>query len=424
MSLEAFKHDMQRCTRCSYCKFIPYETYRRSDFIIGCPSASRYNFHAYSAGGKFNMGLSFLAGRIGYSDTFLDALYRCQMDGSCDVSCKAIQDIEPLQLMQELRIRCVADGQTLPAHRPLIEGLRKEDNLMLRSRASRGSWAEGLGARDLTQEKARVLFFAGCQYSFNEDLWPVARTGFKLLQNAGVEIGILGRAEICCGGRAYEMGDADELKKYAERQSNIWKASGVETVVTPCAHCYQTFKVLYDKIGAKTNIEVLHITEYLDRLIKEGKIRLKKHVPLKATYHDPCHLGRLAEPWVHWNGREKKVLGQLIVHDPPKKFRRGGGGVYDVPRNVLKGVPGLKLEEMYRIRAYAWCCGAGGGVKEAYPDFAAWTARERIREARAVGAEAIVTACPTCRQNFVDVLKETGDNLKVLDIVEVVKESV
>jgi Fe-S oxidoreductase len=424
MSLEAYKHDMQRCTRCSYCKFIPYETYRNADFITGCPSVSKYNFHAYSAGGKFNMALSFLAGRIQPSDTFLDALYRCQMDGSCDVSCKAIQDIEPLQLMQELRIRCVEDGRTIPSHNAVIEGLRKEDNMMQASRMDRGQWAEGLGAKDLTKEQAKVLFFAGCQYSFNRELWPVARSGLSLLKNAGVDIGIMGKAEMCCGGRAYEIGYAGELNKYAERQGKVWKAAGIDTVVTPCAHCYQTLKVLYDKIGKKPEIEILHITEYLDRLMKEGKIKAKKRVPLKVTYHDPCHLGRLAEPWVHWNGKEKKVLGQLIVHDPPKKFRRGAGGVYDIPRNIIKSVPGLKFEEMYRIRAYAWCCGAGGGVKEAYPDFAVWTAKERIREAKAVGAEAIISACPTCKQNFLDALKETGENLKVMDVVELLQESI
>jgi Fe-S oxidoreductase len=424
MSLETYKHDMQRCTRCSYCKFIPYETYKKADFINGCPAVTRYNWHAYSAGGKFNIGLAFLAGRIQYSDTFLNTVYRCQMDGSCDVSCKSIQDIEPLQMMQELRMKCVEDGQTVPALNALIEGLRGEDNLMQSPRSERGKWAEGLEVKDLTREKAKVLFFSGCQYAYNSGLWPVARSGLNLLKKAGADVGILGQAEMCCGGRAYEMGYAGEALKYAVRQENLWKSIGVETVVTPCAHCYQAFKVLYDKLGHKPAVEVLHITEYLDRLIKEGKIALSRKVPLTVTYHDPCHLGRLAEPWVHWQGQEKKVLGQLIVHDPPKKFRRGANGVYDAPRNILKSIPGLKLEEMYRIRAYAWCCGAGGGVKEAYPDFAIWTARERIREAIAVGAEAIVSACPTCKQNFLDALQGSGVSLKILDVMELVQESI
>jgi Fe-S oxidoreductase len=423
MSLEEYKHDMLRCTRCSYCKWIPWENFLNTDFIQGCPSVSRYNWHAYSAGGKFNIALSFLEGRIQYSDTFLDAVYRCQMDGSCDVSCKSIQDIEPLQLMQELRIKCVEDGQVPPAHAAIIEGLRKEDNMMGKPRAERGKWAEGLDVKDLTKEKAKVVYHAGCRYSFDKELWPIARSGLNLLRDAGVDVGIMGSAEMCCGGRAYEIGYESELVKYASRQEKVLKTAGVEAIVTPCAHCYQTMKVLYDKIGKKLNIEVWHITEYLDRLIKEGEIRLSKNVPLTVTYHDPCHLGRLAEPWIHWSGKEIKVLGQMIVHDPPKKFRRGGNGVYDIPRGILKSIPGLKFVEMYRIRDYAWCCGSGGGVKEAYPDFAAWTAAERLREAKAVEAEAIVSACPSCTQNFKDTVRETGEKIKVFDVIELVQES-
>jgi len=424
MSLEDFKHDMLRCTRCSYCKWIPWEDFRNTDFTLGCPSVARYNWHAYSAGGKFNIALSFLEGRIQYSDTLLDAVYRCQMDGSCDVSCKSVQDIEPLQLMQELRIRCVEDGQVIPAHAAVIAGLRKEDNMVGKPRNERGRWAEGVDVKDLTREKAKVLYHAGCQYSFQEELWPVVRGGLTLLKDAGVDIGIMGNAEMCCGGRAYELGYKDELVRYASRHAGILKNAGVETIVTPCAHCYQTMKVIYDKVGKNLGVEVLHITEYLERLIKEEKIKLRKKLPLKVTYHDPCHLGRLAEPWIHWNGKETKVLGQMIVHDPPKKFRRGADGVYDAPRNILNHIPGLQLTEMYRTRAWGWCCGAGGGVREAYPDFAIWTARERLKEAEFTGAEAIVSACPSCKQIFTDVIRETGDKIKAFDIIELVQESI
>ena len=423
MSLETYKHDMLRCTRCSYCKWIPFENFRKSEFINGCPSVAKYHWHAYSAGGKFNMALSFLEGRIPYSEALLNAVYKCQMDGSCDVSCKSVQDIEPLQLMQELRMKCVKDGQVIPAHTPMIDCLRKEDNMMQRLKADRGKWAKSLDVKDLTKEKAEVYFHAGCKYSFDEGLGHVGRAGLTLLRDAGVDVGIMGRAEMCCGGRAYELGYEGDLIKYASRHEKALEKAGVRTIVTPCSHCYQTIKVLYDKVGKKLGMEVLHITEYLDRLISGGKIKLRKPVPLTVTYHDPCHLGRLAEPWVHWNGKETKVLGQMIVHDPPKKFRRGANGVYDVPRNILNSLPGLKFVEMYRIRASAWCCGSGGGVKEAYPDFALWTATERIREAKSIGAEAIVSACPWCTQNFKDTIKETGEKLKIFDVIELVQQS-
>jgi Fe-S oxidoreductase len=98
-------------------------------------------------------------------------------------------------------------------------------------------------------------------------------------------------------------------------------------------------------------------------------------------------------------------------------------GVYEPPREVLKSIPGLELVEMERIKEYAWCCGAGGGVKEAYPDFSEWTARERIEEAKATGAEAIVSACPWCERNFTDTINANRETMKVYDIVELVQQA-
>jgi Fe-S oxidoreductase len=111
------------------------------------------------------------------------------------------------------------------------------------------------------------------------------------------------------------------------------------------------------------------------------------------------------------------------VHDPPKKFRRGTNGVYDTPRNIIRSIPGVDFVEMYRIREYAWCCGAGGGVSDSYPDFATWTGAERLREAREVGAEAIVSACPWCKRNLLDAAGETGCDIQVLDIIELLQQA-
>jgi Fe-S oxidoreductase len=180
--------------------------------------------------------------------------------------------------------------------------------------------------------------------------------------------------------------------------------------------------VLYDKYGMKGDLEVLHITEYLDRLLKEGKLKPTGNDAINVTYHDPCHLGRLGEPWIHWEGRE--IPGHIRIFDPPKEFRRGTYGVYEPPRDILRSIPGLKLTEMDRIKEYAWCCGAGGGVDISNPDFARWTAQERISEAEATGAEALVTACPWCEKIFNETIKENGSNLKVYDIVELLDKAI
>jgi Fe-S oxidoreductase len=397
---------------------------RNTDFMEGCPSISKYNWHAFSASGKFNMAYSLLQERIGISDAFLDTLYKCHMDGSCDISCKVQQDIEPLQLMQELRIKCVEEGQLVPEHMIVIEGLRKEDNMMQSSKADRGKWAHGIDVKVLPGESSEVVYHTGCRYSFDEELWSVARAGLSLLQKSGVDVGIMSADEVCCGGRAYELGYAGELTKYAEHQMETFRMAGVKTLVTPCSDCYACFRVLYDKIGKKLDIEVFHIIQYLDLLIREGRLKLTKMVPLTVTYHDPCHLGRLGEPWIHWHGKEAKAMGPMIIHNPPKKYRRGANGIYETPRDILRRIPGLKLVEMYRIKEYAWCCGAGGGVIDAYPDFAIWTGSERLREANAVGAKAIVSACPWCKRNFLDAAKEIGEKIEVYDIIELIQKAI
>ena len=125
------------------------------------------------------------------------------------------------------------------------------------------------------------------------------------------------------------------------------------------------------------------------------------------TYHDPCHLGRLGEPYIHWEGKEIPDTYADLTHR--ETFRRGTYGVYEPPRDVLKSIPGLELVEMDRTKEYAWCCGAGGGVRETNPEFAQWTARERIAEAESTGAEAIVTACPGCEANLERCHKRNGE---------------
>jgi Fe-S oxidoreductase len=122
---------------------------------------------------------------------------------------------------------------------------------------------------------------------------------------------------------------------------------------------------------------------------------MQKDVPMKVTYHDPCHLGRHLSP-----------------------------GVYEPPRSILKSLPGIELVEMDRNRENAWCCGAGSGVKEANSNLALWTANERLKEAKAAGAEALVTNCPWCERNFKDAIKEYGGEMEIYDIAEITRKAI
>jgi len=276
--------------------------------------------------------------------------------------------------------------------------------------------------KDLNKEKAKVVFHAGCSFSYDEDLGRSARKAINLLQNTGVDIGIMGRNENCCGALAYSMGYREEFTQFARSNINIWTNAGVETVVTSCAMGYWAMKRLYPEVGSK--FEVFHTVEFIDRLIRQGKIKFTKTVPIKVTYHDPCHLGRQGEPYIPWEGKEKKIYNQMVVYEPRRPRYNGAWGVYEPPREVLRSIPGLELVEMERIREFAWCCGAGGGVKQSYPDFSSWTASERIEEAKSTGAEAIVSACPWCEKNLRDATRINHQSMKIFDIIDLVHEAI
>ncbi len=422
MSLEDFRADALRCTRCAYCKWVPIDLIKSWRFSKGCPSIEFNHFHSYSAGGRYVTALSLLENRVEVTDKLKESVFKCQMCGNCDVTCKICRyDMEPLAAMHELRFTMVKGGHTIHEHDQVIEGYRKLNNMLKKPKDKKGDWADGLKIKDLTKETAEVVFHAGCQYSYDSELQKVARISVEILQNAGVDFGIMGKEENCCGGRAYHMGYKDDYNNGADRNLAAWKKAGVKTVITPCADCYHTFKRLYPQNGS--TIEVLHMVEFVDRLIREGKIRFTKPVNKKVTYHDPCYLGRQGEPYIPWDGKEKKIFGQAVVYDPPRPRYIGAYGVYEAPRNILKAIPGIELIEMERIKEGAWCCGAGGGVKEAYPEFAKQTAMERIEEAQATGAEAIVSACPWCERNFMDI-EADARKMEVIDILELVKQAI
>ncbi len=174
-----------------------------------------------------------------------------------------------------------------------------------------------------------------------------------------------------------------------KKNIDLLNSLGVETIITACAGCHSTFKHSYE---GRLNAEVVHMTEYMARLVEEGRLPFKKEVNKTVTYHDPCHIGRYSR-------------------------------IFDAPRTVLQAIPGLKLREMERIRQWAFCCGAGGGAKSAYPDYAQWVAEKRLEEAMDTGADTVVSACPFCENNLGDAAVAADYPLEVVDIMAIVGEA-
>lgn len=412
-TLENYRYDAERCPRCKGCKWVDHIYMDGVRFGIRCPSIARYLFDAYSAYGRLKLTPPLLDGEIGLNPRMVDVIYQCQLCGACDVGCKRNLDLEVLQLLESLRVRCVEQGKgPLPKHKSLLDKMERSQN---RYGAPQESRLKELDIKP--QGKADIVYFLGCAASYTHP--EIARATVGILRAARASFAMLGSQEWCCGHPAYEVGRMDLARKMAEHNLEAFATSGARTVITSCAECYKTLKVdyprLFNKSTSDLGFQVLHISEFAAQLLADGKLKLGKELAMKATYHDSCHLARLSEPWVHWEG--KRVKWGTV--EPPKEYRRGTKGIYQPPRQLLQSIPGLELVEMARIRENAWCCGAGGGVREQFRDFALWTAGERLEEMKLTSADVLVSACPYCKDNFREAARKRKDRIQVLDLSEV-----
>jgi Fe-S oxidoreductase len=429
MALEKIEYDASHCQRCSTCKWSHLWEVKSHRFARNCPSVWYGKFDAYSAQGKNDIVTGLLKGELSWEesrDTLLEIIYRCPVCSACDISCKRVMDLDIIGVLEALREEACEKGYgPLPAHKEFIQSIMNYDNVWKQPRTRRSNWAKKLDIKDLskTGEKAEVLYYVGCTYAYKPGMETVPMNTARILKEAGVDFGILGAREVCCGGIADNVGDRQSFNEIADKNLKMFEETGAKTIVTNCPGCFMTFSEKYakkQKIDTKDlPYEVKHSTQYIDEMIGEGKIRFNKNIDMQVTWHDPCHLGRRGEPYKHWEG--KRI--QYGLTDPPREMNRGANGVYEAPRNILKAIPGISLVEMERIKEYSWCCGSGGGAKSAYPDFAIATAKERIEEAEATGADTIVTACPWCEANLNDGIDASGSMMKVGDILDLVMQA-
>jgi Fe-S oxidoreductase len=415
MDEEEYKQMIKRCLRCSICKWIPQVQIKSQKYSTACPAIDMYNFHTYSGGGKIILALALEMGRINPSEELRDIVYKCTECGSCAVSCKFLNTIEPLEIIIKLREKLVDAGYgPMPKQQQYIESVKQNNNPYNEPHANRLDWLPN----DIKIDpNAKVLYYVGCTSSYRRK--EMAISAARILNAAQVPFNILREDEFCCGSPVLRTGDIKTFKEFLNKNLDIIESKGIETVLFSCAGCYDTFKVDYP-LYRKYKFNVLHIVEFIDELLEKGQLKLTNEVPLTVTYHDPCHLGRNAERYEEWDGDKVDLMPLVSIYVPPKPKRTGSGGIYEAPRNILKKIPGLKFVEMERIREYSYCCGAGAGVKSAFPEFALKTAITRIQEAADTNAEILTSACPFCSTNLKDAINENGSKLRFYDINELV----
>jgi len=327
---------------------------------------------------------------FGLTEIESEDIWRCTTCGRCPQRCpRGVKQIESGVSLRRIATENGIFPTPVRPIRGISASLVAEGNPLNEERKNRANWAEGLSVKTFT-EGMEVLYFPGCYLSYDPRLKKVARATADILNRAGIDFGILGPRENCCGESIRKTGDEDLFKRLARENIKTFIDNGVKKILVSSPHCYHTFKNEYPEF--KVNFEVVHISQYLIELINEGRLEFARAYEKKVTYHDPCYLGR---------------------HN----------GIYDEPREVLKKVPGLELIEMADLRQDSLCCGGGGGRIWMETPKGQRFSDLRLEQAIGVRAEVLVTSCPYCITNFEDsrLNREDSDVIEIKDITEIIR---
>jgi len=322
-----------------------------------------------------------------------DVIWACTTCRACLEQCPVF--IQPMQKIIEMRRNLVLEQTQFPeTAMGALRSMEQRGHPWRGTMATRTDWADGLGIKPLSENKdVDILYWVGCTGALEERNMKVATSVGKILKAAGVNFSILGNEETCCGEPARRIGNEYLYQTLAQQNVEILNSYGVKKIVTSCPHCFNTLKNEYPQF--KGNFEVVHHTEFISDLLKQGKLTIAQKLDKKTTYHDSCYLGRYND-------------------------------IYKAPREILRYVTGVDPLEMSHRKSKGFCCGAGGGRMWMEEQIGRRINHMRTQEAIDTKAEILASACPYCLQMFEDAIKalEAEGKLKVMDLAEILAASI
>ena len=392
--LEQYRKWIWNCQACSTClkgPQNPYHPFGPTPNRI-CPEYQRYRNLSNSCMGRIQDIKWIMEGKLQVSDEFVKKVYDCLMCGACGPErmgqSGCVVDRQQVPMFRALRAELVKMGKgPIEPFKRIASAIEKEGN-RFGAKVEKAKWIpEGMNI----PAKADMVYFAGCVASYRAN--EIAQATAKILKHAGVEFAVLGEEEWCCGNPLADSGQQEAFENVVKHNIEAIKKAGAKKVVTSCGCCYNVLKLRYPEVQADLGFEVVHITEVLAGLLDQGKIKPKEAVKAKITYQDPCHIARLGAAWSA--GTEE-------------------------PRKLINSIPGVEFAEMEGNRGDTQCCGRY--VAE-LPELSLFTGINRVKDARTIGAETIVTACSFCKWNLERAAKDMGDAAKVMDITQLVAQS-
>jgi len=367
------EHELFACIQCGKC-------------TGGCPMAIKTKLNPRT------LIYRLLVAGNGFDLEGRDELWDCTTCSTCSSRCP--KQVNPMEIVIALRSQFVEKGRVHPNVKTALESTFRYGNPLTMPREDRRAWAKDLPVKDF-EEGTEYLYFVGCTPSYDPRVQQVAASLTRLVGGAGLDYGILGEGEGCCGSEIRRLGEAGLFEMIVEETQELYKEMGVHKMFTTSPHCFNVFKNDYPKNG----LVVQHYTQVLSALLdgtaQTDRLEFSGKLDAAVTYHDPCYLGK---------------------HN----------GIFDEPRHVLNSVPGVKLIEMDRSREKSLCCEGGGGrmwLEGTNPGTR--LAQMRVKEALETGAEILATACPFCLLTLDEAVKHLNaeDRIRVMDIAEIAAQA-
>lgn len=318
-------------------------------------------------------------------------IWDCTTCYTCAARCP--KGLEPMEVLLGLRSLQIEEGRVQPTVRDALESIFKDGNPWGMPRAKRYDWMAGLDVQVLepeAEETTDVLLFLCCTDTYDPRVIKVTQSLVKVLDKAGVDYGVIGEDESCCGSEVRRLGEEGLFEMCDEENVELLNSYNVKRIVTVSPHCYNAFKKEYH--GLK--YPVFHYTELLAQLLENGKLDIGGELKKVVTYHDPCFLGKQNQ-------------------------------IYDEPRYILTRIPGIDFREFDRCRERSLCCEGGGGRMWVESESTEQRLAEiRVEDAKELGAEIIAVACPFCLLTLEDATKVKGieEEMRVADILELLAE--
>jgi len=321
-----------------------------------------------------------------------EAIWDCTTCRACQEVCPVY--VEHIQKMVDMRRHLVLERCEFPesAQQALVN-LQSRGHPWKGTTLSRTDWTSGLNIKQLSDcGSTEVLYWVGCTAALEERNTKVAVATARIMQAAGIDFGILGVEETCCGDPARRMGDEYQFQMLCQKNIEIFQQYNVKKIVTSCPHCFNTLKNEYPQFGG--NFEVVHHSQLIEDLIRQGKIKVGNIDSIKVAYHDSCYLGR---------------------HND----------IYQQPRQILESINGIEKVELARSGAKGFCCGGGGGHMWMEEPIEQRLNLRRVEQVMQAKVDVVATACPWCLAMFEDGIKakEIEESVKAKDLSELVIEA-